>query len=139
MKAVIVSGYFNPIHVGHLDYLEAARELGHYLIVIVNNDAQVRLKGRVEFMPEEDRRRIVEALYMVDEAVLSIDIGRDVCDTLREVVSNCGNQFIFANGGDQTSETIPETAICEELGIEMVFGVGGEKTVSSSELIEAAR
>jgi len=145
MKTVIASGYMNPIHVGHLDYLEAARKLGNRLIVIVNNDEQVRLKGRVEFMPEADRVRLVGALKCVDGAILSCDIDGAVCTSIERIVLltqganyDVDTEFVFANGGDQTAETIPETDICERLGVEMVFGVGGGKVASSSELIERA-
>ena len=145
MRTVIVSGYFNPCHVGHLDYLEAARKLGDRLIVIVNNDEQVRLKGRVEFMPEVDRVRLIDALKCVDGAFLSCDVDGSVCASIERIVLltqganyDVDTQFVFANGGDQTAETIPETDICERLGVEMVFGVGGDKVASSSELIKRA-
>jgi len=145
MRTVIVSGYFNPCHVGHLDYLEAARKLGDRLIVIVNNDEQVRLKGRIEFMPEVDRVRLVDALKCVDIAILSCDVDSSVCTSIERIVLltqganyDVDTQFVFANGGDQTAETIPESAVCERLGVEMVFGVGGGKVASSSELIERA-
>ena len=151
MRTVITSGYWNPLHVGHLDYLEAARALGDRLFVIVNNDAQVRLKGRVEFMPEADRMRLVSALRCVSLALLSVDEDGTVCKSLERLVSvdRVANEvlgglapkddiFIFANGGDQTAETVPEMAICEKMGIEMVFGVGGDKVASSSDLIAKA-
>ena len=144
MKTTIVSGYFNPVHAGHLDYLEAASKLGDRLVVIVNNDLQVELKGSVSFMPQDARLRIVSSLRVVDEAVMSIDDDLTVCKTLQKCFKDAQREpgyfaaVVFANGGDQTAETIPETGECERLGIEMVFGVGGEKVVSSSGLIEKA-
>lgn len=132
MKTVIASGYMNPLHVGHLAYLEAARALGDSLIVIVNSDAQVKLKGRIPFMNEEDRMNIVGALRCVDEVVLSIDTDRTVRDTLRMIADRIDGPIIFANGGDATRETVPEVDVCEDLGIELAFGVGGGKIAASS-------
>jgi cytidyltransferase-like protein len=147
---VVVSGYFNPIHTGHIDYLKGARKLGTALIVIVNNDAQVRLKGSVPFMSQRDRLVIVNALECVSDAVPSIDTDGSVVRTLRSVrdkyhgrndyrsqPANC--HIIFANGGDRKVDNIPEYDLCESLGIEMAFNVGGGKTQSSSELLEKVK
>ena len=128
MKTVAVSGYFDPIHVGHLEYLELASELGDRLVVNVNNDNQAKLKKGRSFMEEEDRARIVAALRCVDEVFLSVDQGRDVCESLRTI-----NPDIFANGGDRTNEEAPEVKVCRELGIEVVDSLG-KKIRSSSDL-----
>ena len=128
MKTVAVSGYFDPIHVGHLEYLELASELGDRLVVIVNNDNQAKLKKGRSFMEEEDRARIVAALRCVDEVFPSVDQGRDVCESLRNI-----NPDIFANGGDRTNEEAPEVKVCRELGIEVVDSLG-KKIRSSSDL-----
>lgn len=133
MKIVCVSGYFDPFHVGHLDYLENAKRLGDHLLVVVNNDEQAKQKKGKSFMPEEQRLRIVRALKIVDQAILSCDKNRTVCDTLR-----CVRPDIFANGGDQTNDSIPEASICKELGIELVDGLG-DKVQSSSWLIQNAQ
>jgi cytidyltransferase-like protein len=131
---VAVSGYFNPLHVGHLKMLEDAKKLGNILVAIVNSDAQVKLKGSVPFMHEKDRMRIVNAIGAVDRVVLSIDKDRTVCRTLAHVRPD-----IFANGGDRASaRDIPEDKICRKLGIRMIFGVGGKKIISSSGLIKDA-
>lgn len=141
MKTVICSGYFNPLHVGHIEYLEAARQLGNRLWVIVNSDRQVALKEAQPFMGEDDRLRIVSSLRVVDKAVLSIDEDLTVRETLRvcnkEAQKGPGYyvKVVFVNGGDRTADEIPEVGVCSELGIEMVFGVGGEKVASSSELL----
>ena len=133
-KTVCVSGYFNPLHIGHLSLFEEAKKLGDYLVVIVNNDHQVELKGSVPFMKEDERLKIVESLKMVDEAVLSKDIDRTVCKTLERVAPD-----IFANGGDRNNiNDIPEAEVCKRLGIEMSFNVGGGKQQASSELIKNA-
>jgi len=135
MKTVVVaSGYFNPLHAGHLRYLVAARELGDSLIVIVNNDRQQMLKKHRIIMGEEERIEIVRALRDVDEAVLSIDEDRSVRRTLENIATqHAGTTVVFANGGDRDSRTdIPETEVCERLGIELRFGVGGAEKVNSS-------
>jgi len=140
IQVVIISGYFNPLHIGHLDYMEEARTLGTKLVVIVNNDEQVKVKGSVPFMPEDERLRIVSALKYVYGAVLSIDTDRTVCGTLgllARIMPSCPK--VFANGGDSNPKNVPETATCKEHGIEMVFGTGGEKTQSSSWLLNQSR
>jgi len=130
MKKIATSGYFNPLHKGHVEYLEKAKQLGDHLVVIVNSDHQRSLKGSKEFMKEDERMEIVAALRCVDEVILSIDKDGTVCDTLALVKPN-----IFAKGGDRFSSEIPEAKICQELGIEMVDGLG-EKIQSSSWLLK---
>ena len=135
-KIVIVSGYFNPVHKGHIEYLKKSKELGDYLIVIVNSDYQRILKNSKYFQNQEERLLIISHLNMVDEAVLSIDMDRSVKDTLFYLYQNYGqdNEMIFANGGDQTNETIPEKVVCDHLGIKLVDGLG-DKIQSSSWLL----
>lgn len=132
MKIVCVSGYFDPLHVGHIEYMEKAKALGDQLYVIVNNDKQAAMKKGRSFMPQEERLRVVRSLWCVDAAIIAIDNDRTVCETLKYVRPD-----IFANGGDQTNQSIPETPICEELGIELVDGLGN-KIQSSSWLIAKA-
>jgi len=130
---VAVSGYFNPLHVGHLDMIEMAKKLGDKLIVIMNNDIQVKLKGSVPFMSLPDRVRIINALEAVDEVFVSIDKDKSVCKSLSKI-----KPHIFANGGDRHSvNDVPEYPICQKLGIEMVDGLG-KKIRASSELIKKA-
>ena len=137
MKAIIVSGYFNPLHKGHLEYLNHAKAIADKLIVIVNNDHQRELKGSKAFQDEEERVIIISNLKAVDEAVLSIDQDRTVCETIRHISQEFGKDFdlAFANGGDQSNESIPEAPICNELGINLIDGLG-EKIQSSSWLLE---
>lgn len=134
-KVVCASGYFNPLHIGHISLLKEAKELGDYLVVIVNNDNQVKLKGSIPFMDEQERAAIVSNLKMVDEVVISIDEDKSVCKSLEKV-----HPDIFANGGDRKTESdLLENEVCERLGIARVFGVGGnEKQQASSELIKRA-
>ena len=137
MKAIIVSGYFNPLHKGHLEYLNQAKAIADKLIVIVNNDHQRALKESKAFQDEEERVIIISNLKAVDEVVLSIDQDRTVCDTIRHISEKFGKEYdlAFANGGDQSNETIPEVPVCEELGIALIDGLG-EKIQSSSWLLE---
>lgn len=135
-KAVIVSGYFNPMHKGHIEYFNNARALGDELFVIVNNDKQRELKGSKEFQDEQERMLIVSSLKAVDKAILSIDRDRTVCSTLKLLAREFGQTYslAFANGGDQDNSTIPERAVCEETGIHLIDGLG-DKIQSSSWLL----
>ena len=128
MTIVAVSGYFDPLHVGHLEYLEMAKQLGDKLIVIVNSDKQAELKKGKSFMNENDRVEIIGALKCVDEVFLSIDEDKSVCKSLEAIKPD-----IFANGGDRSLSEIPETAVMEKYNIKMVDGLG-EKIRSSSEI-----
>lgn len=142
MKVVIVSGWFNPLHGGHLDMIEAARKLGDKLIVIVNNDVQQILKKDKIILPEQNRMRLVAALRDVDEVILAIDQDYPVTKTLEKIVEQyAGDEIIFANGGDRVNPDAlpgPEATACERLGIKMVFGVGGMKKADSSTRINQA-
>lgn len=130
---VAVSGYFNPLHVGHLEMIRKAKKMGNQLVAIVNNDKQVAIKGAVPFMPEADRLKIVAALRDVDKVFLSVDTDRTVCRSLAKV-----HPDIFANGGDRKSiGDVPEYPICQKLGIKMVDGLG-KKIRASSEMIARA-
>ena len=127
-KIVAVSGYFDPIHVGHIEYLELAKKIGDYLIVIVNNDFQASLKKGKSFMNENDRAEIVSALKCVDEVFLSIDKDSSVCKSLEHLKPD-----IFANGGDRKLDEIPETSVMKKYNVKMVHGLG-KKIRSSSDL-----
>ena len=124
---VAVSGYFDPIHIGHLEYLRMAKELGDSLVVIVNNNHQCKLKKGKHFMDENDRVEIVKALRFVDEVFLSIDNDRTVCKSLEEIKPD-----IFANGGDRATSEVPETPVCKKFNIKMVDGLGDKIRSSSS-------
>ncbi len=131
---VCVSGYFDPIHVGHIEYFKKSKQIGTKLMVIVNNDEQAILKKGKPFMPCDERMEIIRELSCVDIVVKSIDTDRTVCQTLATVEPK--PQF-FCNGGDQNNNTIPEGPICEERGIELRDGFG-EKIQSSSWLIKGS-
>jgi cytidyltransferase-like protein len=136
-KAVIVSGYFNPLHKGHLDLFKKAKQMGDKLWVIVNSDFQRELKGSSEFMSDTERLEIVKAIKYVDYALVSSDRDRTQCYTLQQFHDMFSDRYdlIFANGGDQNNDTIPEKEVCERLGIELVDGLG-DKIQSSSWLLK---
>lgn len=128
-----MSGYWNPLHRGHIRLFEAAKELGEYLVVIVNNDEQVKLKGSIPLMDEKERMEIISALRAVDNVILSIDKDKTVCKTL-ELIS----PDIFANGGDRgpKGDPVPEVETCKKINCKMVYNVGeGGKVQSSSWLL----
>ncbi len=136
-KAIIVSGYFNPIHKGHIEYFQNAKAYGDELFVIVNSDYQRELKGSKEFQDENERKFIVENLRFVDKCFLSIDKDRTVIETIKMIFNQFGNEYqlAFANGGDQNNNSIPEVSVCKELGIELIDGLG-DKIQSSSWLLK---
>lgn len=139
MKIVIVSGYFNPLHGGHLDMIEAASTMGDKLIVIVNNDKQQILKKGKIILDESNRLRLMRALKGVDQVVLSIDEDPTIIKTLEMVAGQYpGDELIFANGGDRNSTAaIPEAEVCEKYNIEMRFDAGVGKPDSSTRINQA--
>ena len=136
-KAVIVSGYFNPIHKGHLEYFNNAKAMADELFVIVNNDHQRELKGSKEFQDEKERMIIVSNIKAVDKAILSIDTDRTVCATIKMIAEQFGTEFDlgFANGGDQNNDTIPERSVCDQMNVALIDGLG-DKIQSSSWLLK---
>lgn len=133
-KTAIVSGYFDPLHIGHIEYFKMAKELADELIVIVNNAEQCHLKKADEFMDQHDRLEIVYHLDMVDEAILSIDEEKSVSETIRMIKRfKPMDDLVFCNGGDRDASNSPEVKVCSELGIEFTQGLG-KKIRSSSEL-----
>ena len=136
-KGIIVSGYFNPIHEGHIEYFNNSKVLGAELFVIVNNDSQRELKGSKEFQKEDERLLIVKAIKYVDFAIVSVDQDKTQIESIKEIHSIFSetHNLAFANGGDQNNDTIPEARICEELGVSLIDGVG-KKIQSSSWLLK---
>lgn len=138
-KVVAVSGGFDPMHVGHVRMFNEAKKLGDKLVIILNNDNWLKDKKGFIFMPQEERKEILEALHSVDQVFLTDHEpgeyfkDKSVCRSLRKV-----QPHIFANGGDRKpdGDPVPEVELCEELGIEMVYNVGeGGKIQSSSWLL----
>jgi len=139
-RIAIVSGYFNPIHIGHLRMIKDARVLAPHLLVIVNNDRQQLLKkGRI-LMTEDDRHAIVAELRCVDEAFVAVDGDPTVVASLRRVRElHPHAELLFCNGGDRSpsGDPAPEVVLTEEIGLRMVYGVGGEEKSDSSTRINA--
>ena len=136
-KGIIVSGYFNPIHKGHIEYFNQAKALADELFVIVNNDSQRILKGSKEFQKEQERIFIVSNIKSVDHCILSIDKDITVIKTIEKISQDFGKEYDlnFANGGDQNNNTIPERPICDQMGISLIDGLG-DKIQSSSWLLD---
>ena len=132
---VAVSGYFDPLHIGHLEFFKLAKALGDELVVIVNNDEQAIAKKGSVFMSQEDRKAIVEAIKYVDKAIICIDKDSSTCKTLEILKPN-----ILANGGDRAinAEGLPEIEVCKKYSIKIVDGLG-KKIRSSSEMIENSK
>jgi D-beta-D-heptose 7-phosphate kinase/D-beta-D-heptose 1-phosphate adenosyltransferase len=135
---VAVSGGFDPLHIGHVRYLKRSRELGDRLVVILNNDNWLRAKKGFAFMPEEERKEILEAIAEVDEVIISGHAPGDYTDPEWRSVAReleALRPHIFANGGDRKPEgdPVPEVAVCERFGIRMIYNMGdGGKVQSSS-------
>ena len=135
MSIACVSGYFDPIHIGHIEYFKLSKKVADKLMVIVNNDEQAVLKKGRAFMPVDERIKIIQELKCVDFVVKSVDLDRTVCKTLATINPR---PTYFCNGGDQNNNSIPEAKICDELGIILCDGFG-EKIQSSSWLIKGAK
>ena len=131
---VIASGFFSPLHVGHLDLLEEASSACDLLFVIVNNnEQQIAKKGKL-IMDEQDRLRVVKSLKFVDDAMIAVDEDRSVSKSLQIVAEKYqGYKLIFANGGDRSSgQVVPESTVCDQYNIAMVFDMGGNEKADSS-------
>ena len=132
-KAVIVSGYFNPIHKGHLEYFNNAKTIADELFVIVNYDNQRALKGSKEFQGEEERMIIVSNIKAVDQAILSVDEDRTVCETLEKIANEYGQDYdlAVAKGGEKYNGSIAERSIWGKMGIALIDGLGDKMQPSS--------
>jgi D-beta-D-heptose 7-phosphate kinase/D-beta-D-heptose 1-phosphate adenosyltransferase len=133
MKTVLVSGGFDPLHSGHLAYLQAAKQLGDRLVVGLNSDAWLVRKKGFAFMPFAERQAIVSALKMVDQCVAFNDSDGTALKLITDFVDDT-NEFVFANGGDRTEQNIPEMSLCLP-NLVFAFGVGGEDKKNSSSWI----
>lgn len=140
MKTIVIaSGYFNPIHKGHIHMLQGSKQLGDYLITIVNNDKQQILKKGKIIMDQDERAEIVEAIKYVDEVLISIDTDSSVTNTLETIAQRYEGQdvqLIFANGGDRSSSArVPEAGVCERYNIKTVYDAGSTVKENSSSSI----
>lgn len=139
-KIVMISGGFDPIHIGHVRYMQEAKKLGDKLVVVINNDNWFKVKGKPVFMTDKERKEIIEALGCVDKVIISghkkgtkdISVSKEI----RKI-----RPHIFANGGDRSPSQVDipssEHQVCNELGIEIVWNVGrGGKIRSSSDMLK---
>ena len=134
IESVVVSGGFDPLHVGHTRMFQEAAKLASKLIVIVNNDDFLMQKKGYVFMPIDERMEIIKNISVVDKVVKSIDTDLTVCQTLN-LLAKEENIIVFANGGDrQREKDISEATVCRDNQIEMKFNIGGGKIQSSSSL-----
>lgn len=139
-RIAVISGGFDPLHRGHVSYIQAAKNIAGpdgLLIVGLNSDAWLRRKKGQEFMSWEDRHAVVSNIKGVDFCVPMDDSDDTACSLIRAVVASFPDDIvIFGNGGDRSSaKATPETDVCEELGVEIVYGVGGENKANSSSWI----
>lgn len=130
-KIIVVSGGFDPIHIGHIRLFKKAKKLGDKLIVVLQPDSYLKKKKGFIFMTYKERKEIIENIVCVDEVIKCIDRDMTTCKTLEKIKPD-----VFANGGDRNFETVPETDVCKKLGIKTVFNVGGGKIQSSSKMIK---
>jgi cytidyltransferase-like protein len=138
----IVSGGFDPIHIGHVRLLKEAKKYGTELWVILNNDNWLIAKKGFIFMPQKERKEILEAIRYVDYVFITehepqpsdMSVCQDLLKIAPYYIGELGFSMRFCNGGDRKEDNVPEYDICEKLGIELIFGVGGDKVQSSTEL-----
>lgn len=129
---VMTSGYFDPLHFGHVELFQLSKNLGDHLIVVINNDNQTLQKKGYVFMPAEEKLKIISEFKCVDEVMISIDEDTTQCKTLEML-----KPHIFAKGGDRYSYEIPEAPVCKKHNIKIIDGLGA-KVQSSSTLVKKA-
>lgn len=129
MKKVMLSGGFDPIHIGHVRMILESAKYGD-VVVALNSDEWLNRKKGYVFMPWEERKEIIESITGV-ECVVAVD---DTDNTVCEAIDRC-RPDAFANGGDRKGNNTPEVALCESLGITLIWNVGGGKIQSSSDLV----
>ena len=130
-KRIAVSGGFDPVHIGHIRMFREAAKLGTLYVILNSDDFLLKKKGKV-FMPFAERKEILENIDGVYEVVECIDEDMTVCDTLRLLKPD-----VFANGGDRIGSNTPEKEVCDAIGIQMLYNIGGEKVQSSSDLVSS--
>ena len=131
-KTVAIAGHFNPLHTGHIELIKEARKLGDWLVVIVANDFQASLKRPKLFQSQLERAVIMANIRGVDDVFISIDETPEVVESIAQVKPD-----VFASGcGEDHEDALKEKDVCEKLGIETVFNVGGDKIKSSSEILK---
>ena len=128
-KTIVISGGMDPVHVGHVRMIQAAAKLGK-VIVVLNSDEWLKRKKGYAFMPFEERKYLLESIKGVSAVSDVDDSDGTVCEALQRLKPD-----MFGNGGDRTSDNTPEKEVCLDIGIQMIWNLGGEKVQSSSELV----
>ena len=128
-KTIVISGGMDPVHIGHVKMIKAAAELGRVIVVLNSDEWLVRKKG-FAFMSFEERKYLLENIKGVSEVSDVDDSDGTVCEALQRLKPD-----MFGNGGDRTSDNTPEKEVCLDIGIRMVWNLGGEKIQSSSDLV----
>ena len=138
---IVVSGGFDPVLKGHLRMFRQASWLGHQVIVGLNSDDWLSRKKGKPFMDFGERKEILEAFRYINQVISFNDDDDSACDLIEKVddMYDSDHKIYFANGGDRTTDNVPEMKVCEELGVEMIWGVGGGKIQSSSWLTGGKR
>ena len=136
-KIIILSGGFDPVHKGHVRMFKAAKEYGSVVVGANSDDWLIRKKNKF-FMPFDERKEILESIRFIDEVVDFNDDDDTACDLIKVIYSEFGDKYdvCFGNGGDRTNETTPEVEFCIKNNIEMLWGLGGGKIQSSSDLLK---
>ena len=134
-RLVLITGGFDPIHSGHIEYINEAKKLGDYLFVGLNSDDWLTRKKGKPFMPWNERHIIISNLRSVDDVFAFDDSDNTAIDAIRRIrEENPEHTIVFANGGDRTKENIPEMSF-EDADLEFVFGIGGTNKMNSSSWI----
>lgn len=137
MKIIVVCGYFDPYHSGHADYIAGAAEHGKVWILL-NSDAAALRKKDYCFSEWSERAKVLMSIKGVEMVIPVDDSDGTVCKGI-EYIKSLGVNMVFAKGGDRGPDNTPEKELCDMLGIEILWGCGGGKTQSSSELVKRAR
>tara|TARA_Y100000590_G_C15438842_1_gene908062 strand:+ start:224 stop:670 length:447 start_codon:yes stop_codon:yes gene_type:complete len=141
-KVIILSGGFDPVHIGHLRMFKSAKQQDAIVIAGVNSDAWLSRKKGKPFMIESERMEILDGFKYIDYVYSFDDSDETACDLIRKVIELYKDKeeikIFFGNGGDRTTDTTPEMEFCKKNGVEMLWGLGGGKIQSSSELIKEA-
>ena len=141
-KIIILSGGFDPIHIGHIKMFKAAKKMGNIVIVGVNSDLWLSRKKGKPFMLETERIEILKSIKYIDSILSFDDSDNTACDLIQKVIQiyqNDNVEIFFGNGGDRTSKTTPEIEFCNKNNIKMIWDIGGGKIQSSSNLIENSK
>jgi D-beta-D-heptose 7-phosphate kinase/D-beta-D-heptose 1-phosphate adenosyltransferase len=138
---MILSGGFDPLHIGHIRMIQAARDAAGLVVVGVNSDAWLERNRGFCFMPLAERCEILASVRGVTSAVPFRDDDDTAIDLIRRVhaMASQGSRIAFGNGGDRTAGNVPEVEVCRNLGVELVFSVGGGPVGRSAALWAKAR